>query len=481
MTLKISMKNKLGYSFASFSDACSYTFVSTFFLFFLTTIAGVNPAIAGTIVAVGTLFDAVMGLTIGFVSDNFSSRYGRRIPFIFGGAFPLAIAISLMFFTLDLSDPARILYYGVMTLVFWGSYATYFIPYMALGAELTTDYNERTVLRSYAFISNTIGMTVGMAVPTVIVDAIVNKGFSLNFAWQMIGIIVGLCIFLALMTSCVIFKDDTTISGDNRQEREMTRKPFEIGKFLSHMVSEYREVLKLKPLQILMLASILFMVSFSMNFAGRIYFLTYNQNLTGTQITIIFFSFSAASLLLAPVILGFSKIFDKKQVLIFGLVLTAILVTGMRFIGAESFLGSLIYCVIFSIANTSYWQLATAIIYDVCELDELINDKRREGAIVSLQSISEAISAAISLQTLGLILEFSGFDGEAAVQTDTSLFWLENSFSIVPALFLILAMIAVIKYPINKKSFSEILKQLEIKKEGGAPDMSNLKKMYHKR
>ena len=75
----------------------------------------------------------------------------------------------------------------------------------------------------------------------------------------------------------------------------------------------------------------------------------------------------------------------------------------------------------FAFTCTCYWQLMPSMIYDTCEVDELYNGKRREGIISSAQCFIEAISAAVGMQALGLILKFAGFNGEAAVQSANAL------------------------------------------------------------
>lgn len=56
---KTTLSKKIGYGFASLGDAAAYGFISVFLLFFLTTIAGIPPGIAGTIVAIGAFWNAV--------------------------------------------------------------------------------------------------------------------------------------------------------------------------------------------------------------------------------------------------------------------------------------------------------------------------------------------------------------------------------------------------------------------------------------
>lgn len=124
-----------------------------------------------------------------------------------------------------------------------------------------------------------------------------------------------------------------------------------------------------------------------------------------------------------------------------------------------------IFAVIISIAPNIYWQLMPAIVYDVCEYDELETGKQRQGAIVSLLSLVEAFAAGLGSQLLGIILQLAGFDGEAVVQSDTALTWVENSMTLIPAVFVILSLIALKKYPITKQRFQEI--QAELAKRKG--------------
>lgn len=302
------MKGKLGYASAAVGDAACYMFINTFLLFFLTTVAGIEPAAAGTITIIGAFWNALVNPIIGYISDNLATKWGKRRPFIIVMTVPLVASIFLLFTAVDVLPLIRPIYYGAMTMIFWTAYTGFFVPYLALGAEYTTDYNERTELRSYASIFNMIGTL--MAV----------------FA-------IGTCTLI-------------------------------IGKLMD--VNTIPELC--------------------------------------------------------------------------------------------------IFVVIISIAPNIYWQLMPAIIYDVCEYDELETGKQRQGAIVSLLSLVEAFAAGLGSQLLGIILQFAGFDGSAAVQSETALVWVENSMTIVPAIFIVMALTALKKYPITKQRFQEIQAELARRK-----------------
>ena len=470
METRLSKKIKLGYAAASLPDAGTYLLVSTYFLFFLTTVVGVDPAIAGTVTAIGTFADAVLSPVVGYVSDNTRSKYGRRIPFIFMSAFPMTIALSLIYATVDVSSAAGIIYYILMSILFWGSFSVFFIPYLALGAELTTDYNGRTVLRSYAYVFNLLGTIVGMAMPPFLVERFVKGGIPANSAWQIVAIIISIVAFVCIMITCLTTKGKSVVKI-NEQKRERLGFIRSVKK----MLTEYVEILKLKPVRILLGASIINLIAFTVHLSDRIYFYTFNLGLSGTAIALLMIFMTTMGLIYAPIILKLASRFDKRKILISCTCITALLIGSMRFIGIESVLAVCIFSAMFSISNTSYWQLMPATFYDICEFDELLNKKRREGILLSVYSISESVSTALALQMFGLILKFSGFDGESQVQSENALFWLSNSFSIIPAVLMLITVIFLVRFPINKEVFDEIKKQLDTGKNGAEPDLSKLK------
>jgi GPH family glycoside/pentoside/hexuronide:cation symporter len=146
------------------------------------------------------------------------------------------------------------------------------------------------------------------------------------------------------------------------------------------------------------------------------------------------------------------------------MLISSLLTVSAKFAGISTIGGMLLFTFVYGIGSSAYWQLVPAMLYDICEYDELKTGKRREGSIVSLQSVAEALSQAAAMQLLGLILQFAGFNGEAPVQTPLALEWIENSLMVIPPVFMVLTAIMVFRYPISKKKFEEI--RTELRKRG---------------
>ncbi|MBP3385117.1 MAG: MFS transporter [Firmicutes bacterium] len=453
MSERLTMKGKLGYASAAVGDAACYMFINTFLLFFLTTVAGIEPAAAGTITVIGAFWNALINPIIGYISDHSATKWGRRRPFIILMSIPLAASAFLLFTAVDVLPMIKPLYYGAMTMIFWTAYTGFFVPYLALGAEYTTDYNERMELRSYASMFNMVGTLIGMMIPTILAEALQHAGLSLALSWSLTGAFVGIFSAISLLITAHAAKDrdpDCRIDG---------RGPLPHIN-LKHIFGEYLQVMKLKPIRYLLFASLFALICNTMMSSNLMYFFTYNMGMSATGISLTFLYRSVMCILMIMLVKKIAANGDKRKTLIAAFAVGTVTLVIGKMMDVNTLPELLIFVVIVSVAPNIYWQIMPALVYDVCEYDELETGKHRQGAIVSLLSLVEAFSAGLGSQLLGIILQFAGFDGEAAVQSETAMLWVENSMTLIPALFVVLSLIALKKYPITKERFAEIQAEL---------------------
>ena len=451
------MKGKLGYASAAVGDAACYMFVNTFLLFFLTTVAGIEPAAAGTITVIGAFWNALVNPIIGYMSDNSATKWGRRRPFIIIMAIPLAASTFMLFTAMDMIPLIKPLYYGAMTMIFWTAYTGFFVPYLALGAEYTTDYDERIELRSYASVFNIVGTLFGMVLPSIFADVLQQHGFTLSGAWSMTGAVVGIFSMVSLLITGWAAKGKDL---DCRQEGRGALPHMN----LKEIFGEYLQVLKLKPVQYLLFSALFALICNTMMSSDLMYFFTYNQGLTAVETSLMFLFRSMASIIVIMIVKKICAGRDKRSSLMGVYTVGGIALIVNKFISPDNMIELSIFVVLAVIAVTIYWQFMPAIVYDVCEYDELETGKQRQGAIVSLLSLVEAFAAGLGSQLLGIILQIAGFNGEAAVQSETAMLWIENCLTIVPVIFIALALLSLKKYPITKEKFAEIQRQLAERK-----------------
>ena len=450
--MELKFTTKLSYGIGGIADNTMYTLSGTYLMLFLTTVAGVSPAMAGTISAIGSVWEAFCAPVVGTLSDSIQTRFGRRKPFLMAASFPAAVATSLLFTTIDASPAIKGIYYTVMLLLFWTSFSSEFIPYMAWGSDLTDDYNERTVLRSYAYVFNQVGMCIGMVLPTIIVDYCMSFGKSAAQSWQIVGIFAGVSVACALLICSLTIKKDDNPHFVKPEKRVRLNGAFFVGIF-----REYLKILKLRSIRFIIGASIVYLIANTIFSSDRVFYMTYNLGMSQEAVSLIMLIITVSGVVFVPFIAKLSGLSDKKNVFMAGIGGAGILMIAARFIGVEGLTGVILVSLLYSVANTCYWQLMPSMLYDVCEVVEMETGEKSSGSVISLQALSESLSIAVGLQTLGIALEKSGFINDALVQPETALTWVSNLFTLIPGIFMVLVFVIMLKYPINKSTFEKMM------------------------
>lgn len=449
---KTTFGEKIGYGFASLGDAAGYGFIGTFLLFFLTTIAGISPAIAGSVAAIGSLWNALWNPIMGYLADKVYTRYGRRRPVMFAFAIPLVAASFLLFTNVDVPMVFKPIYYGVLVVLFWTCYSGFFIPYMALGADYTSDYDDRAMLRLVASAFNMVGTMFSMVMPTLIVDIFQNFGMSPSEAWSSTGLLIGVIAGLSILITVAASKEkDPPCQAPAKGAKQS------LIKAIGNMIKEYISVAKLKPVKYLVVASLFSLIAYGMILSDMVYVFTYNKGLAAGHISVCMLIRTLLSTACIPLVGKIILATDKRETLIGAYILGAIGMIFVRMTDFPGWTGIFIYILCITLCTSIYWQIMPGIFYDVCEYDKITNGKNRTATIVSFQGLVEALAAGIGGQVLGLILEYAGFDGSVAVQTEMARQWIFNCGTVIPIVFLLIGAAALYKYPITKKVYNEML------------------------
>lgn len=154
---KLNFTTKLAYGSGDMGPAIAANIQAFFLLYFFTYAAGLPVGLAGAILAIGRIGDAINDPIIGILSDRTRTRWGRRIPWMLFGAIPFGIILFLQWIIPSFSGDPNInkwslfAYYVAIGIFFNLAYTVVNLPYTALTPELTQDYNERTSLTSFRF------------------------------------------------------------------------------------------------------------------------------------------------------------------------------------------------------------------------------------------------------------------------------------------------------------------------------------------
>lgn len=134
-----------------------------FVVFYYTQVQGLSGTLAGLAMFIALCADAVTDPIVGSWSDGVRTRWGRRHPLILGGGLPMSLLFIALF-----APPAGLGQLGIFAwltavAVLLRTFLTInFIPFQAMGAELSQDYDERTVIAKARV---AMGWLAGMALP----------------------------------------------------------------------------------------------------------------------------------------------------------------------------------------------------------------------------------------------------------------------------------------------------------------------------
>jgi glycoside/pentoside/hexuronide:cation symporter, GPH family len=149
---KLKLSEKIGYGFGDAASSMFWKLFGMYLLFFYTDVFGITAAVAGTMMLITRIGDAVIDPAIGILGDRTNTRWGKFRPYLLWMAIPFGIIGVLTFTTPSLSMSGKIIYayitYSLMMII----YSMINVPYASLMGVMTDDGKQRTTLATYRFI-----------------------------------------------------------------------------------------------------------------------------------------------------------------------------------------------------------------------------------------------------------------------------------------------------------------------------------------
>jgi Na+/melibiose symporter-like transporter len=163
---KLTPARKLTYALGDFSGNTSLAALSLIYAsFFLISVGGLRPALAGLVPLIGRVFDAVADPLMGRISDLTRWRSGRRRPYFLIGAVPLGVTFALMWLVPPYASQAgRFAYYTVVYSAHALAMTVVSVPHLALQPEMALGYDERTSLVTYRNAAALVGIMAAVSI-----------------------------------------------------------------------------------------------------------------------------------------------------------------------------------------------------------------------------------------------------------------------------------------------------------------------------
>jgi GPH family glycoside/pentoside/hexuronide:cation symporter len=447
MNQKLSRLTKFIYGSGDLGFSMVGTIIGAYFLFFLTDVVGIKPAVAGIAILIGRTWDYINDPIIGHISDRTRSRWGRRRPFLLFGALPYALAFILMWYRPPFESQIALAVYYAAAYVLFDAAATFvYMPYFALTPELSEDYDERTSLTSYRMFFSLLGGLLAFTLPLMIIGTFTPASAG---RVMLMAVIFGFGSALPLVL--VFF---------NTKEREVFAAQ-EKPKF----VDSLKAALKNKPFIFGAVIYLLTWVCMDILQTILLFFIKYVLKLEGMSDIIMLLIFGTAIIAL-PFWEFASRKLNKRLAYVYGVAFWALAQILLITVGPLVPMPVLvILCIMAGIGVSAAHVLPWAILPDAIEWDEYQTGERHEGVFYSLVTLMGKIASSIAIPLTAVMLDVTGYIPNAAQQPASALLGIRLLIGPVPAIFLTISIIFALKYPLERAQFSSIVKELDERRE----------------
>ena len=474
MQSSFTKRKKLGYCSGIVTESLLYNMFYTYYLVFLTDVIKMDPILAGTVSFISIIWDAVTDPIIGSFADRNGSD---KRKYMAKAAFPLGLMFIAAFVNIGAqSSVVQFIYYTAVTMLFWLAYTVYTIPYYAVVAEITQDYDERTAIRGTSSLINTAAIFLGNALPAVLPSLFAGLVFSGkkmgdSFGWTVTAVIMSV---MSVLFACITVK---SLKGVTLQKAEATPSANE-RKSIKVIFSEFFEVLKIKPFKWFAIFIVFFLMASSMIQSSFEYMIKHLVNKDPeTWMTVVIIELVVVMAAFIPLVTKIAETKDRRfsSILFMSLMCAGLIICriiGVRSIGVVL---AVTFCMAMGMAN--FWTVFYSMAYDLVEVDEFAYGTRRESVITALPQFFQKFGAAVGVWTVSLILKITGYNAELAAQSTKTVNGIENNVTLIPAAFLVLSVIGAVMYPITREKFTLLNKELQKKRNGEEYSAEGLEKI----
>jgi Na+/melibiose symporter-like transporter len=297
---------KLVYGFGSVAYGVKDQGFTTLLMLFYNQVIGMPAAWVGSAILLALVFDSVADPIVGQISDNLRSRWGRRHPFMYAAAVPVAVSYWFLWNPPHWSNEGLFYYLLVMAIVVRTFITMYEIPSAAMAAELTVDYDQRTSFMAYRyFFGWQGGLLMGILGYFVFFkpDAAHPVGQLNPAGYPSYALVAALLMIAAIVVSAI---------GTHRFIA-LFSVPAERRRTLTGTLREMVEAWSNVSFASLAGATLFSYVAQGVLFALNIYFNTYLWHLSAVQIGFITLSLVGAPFVALGIVTPISRRFGKKR------------------------------------------------------------------------------------------------------------------------------------------------------------------------
>jgi len=426
-------------------------------------ILGVDPFLLGLALTIPIIVSTMLTPWVGHLSDNFSSKYGRRRPFIFIASWVSCFTFGCIWMVSpQWSETIQLSYFIFCSVIFYIAVIFLSVPLTCLSYEMTNDHHERTEIMGVTSFFIKMGSLLYQWLFPIAQLALFGSIFvGIKYVgWGVALFIIGI---LGSIPSLFCHEKPRLSALNSSNSSNKTSKKRTLG-----LVGSLHSLKDNKLLFILLILTALQFCGGAFTASMDYYLIVYyqhNGDVAEGSIWkgVLSTSYAAIGLLSIPLIKKLSQNFGKKNTLIIIYCLTAIGGALKWFIFTPDTRWLLIFDAVFCTAIwTAMTMLIPSMLADLCDEDELVHYQRREGLFVSVHTWVVNFSMAAAFLISGIILNLIGFDANNQdSQSEESINAMRFILSLGTIIFSLIPLWFIRFYNIDEKHSLNTRKQLD--------------------
>jgi glycoside/pentoside/hexuronide:cation symporter, GPH family len=442
--MKISIKEKLGFSIGEYSASIVWQTLMFFLPVFYTDTFGLSAAAVGFMFLAIRLFDAVNDPLMGVIADNTSTRWGKFRPYLLWFALPYGLAAVLMFSVPNFSDTGKLVYayltYALMMVI----YTAIMIPYNAMVGVISPDPGQRTSISSYKFV---FAYAAGMSVQAFVIPLVARLGGGDD----VLGYRLTMAIFAAICVVCFLISFASS--------RERVQPP---PQQRSDIRQDLKNLLRNKAWVVLFAVSLATLIYVAIRSAAIVYYFQYyvGDKAAAGPFMVIGTLFVLLGVLPTK---WLSERIGKKRLYI--ICMAVIALSSALFLQAGQNLALLYACqIVFSLASGPTMPLLWSMLADAADYGEWKFGRRSTGLVYSAATLGQKAGFSIGGAITMWVLAWSGYVANAA-QSAEAIWGIRLTMSLIPALIALLGMAALFFYRLDQEEMETMGRELALQRE----------------
>ena len=397
-----------------------------FLIFYYNQVLGLSGSLSGLAVGIALLLDAVTDPLVGSLSDRWKSRMGRRHPFMYAAIIPFCLTIFLLFSPPQgMSEVNLFIWLTVFAVLTRSAMTLFYVPHIALGAELSSDFDERTAIVSYRFFFGTIGMLAAITLGFGVFLAETDNGPGLFDPGQysLLAGALALLMFFVMITSAL----GTRNSASQLFEPEPEISRGRLSGLPVQLVKDLRSALRNYSFRGLFFGLLVTAIMIGVDNSLSLHMNSFFWELSSDQNTTFFVANPIGILIGVLLTRRLGVMFDKKPLILWGTggwlfcQVTPIVLRFMDMVPANG-TSELLWVLVFSkfVQGLFLAQILVSLhsmIADVVDEHQLESGERNEGIFFAAIGFSSKATSGLGSFASGVALDLISWPKGAAIRS----------------------------------------------------------------